>query len=209
MSLQRPKLFYFRRIPNIEANSDSSGCNGSSSPSLGGFGVGTTMSLPHFALRALLLGTEASSNDAVRLAAAASDPAAVEQQYSRFKFWISESPDAHKPELAQLLYPMFTHLYLELVCAGQRQAANKFHKRHQSTFLGNAEFANFIRQLSAVQSAADVGSEPSVASFHADKYSVTLSTGTFHFLLRFGTNVVSPRHEINRDAFPLQIPAIL
>ncbi len=48
-----------------------------------------------------------------------------------FQFWISESPDAFKPELAQLLYPMFTHLYLELVCAGQRQMAQKFHKRHQ------------------------------------------------------------------------------
>ena len=29
-----------------------------------------------------------------------------------FKFWISESEDHYKPELAQLLYPLFTHLYI-------------------------------------------------------------------------------------------------
>ncbi len=55
----------------------------------------------------------------------------------------------------------------------------------QSTFLGNAEFASFIRQLSLVQGPGDVSADSTVASFNSDKYSVTLSTGTFHFLLRY------------------------
>ena len=32
-----------------------------------------------------------------------------------FKFWISESEDHFKPELAQLLYPLFTHLYIRFI----------------------------------------------------------------------------------------------
>ena len=67
-----------------------------------------------------------------------------------FQLWISESHDSYKPELAQLLYPVFTHLYLEMVGSSQKLAATKFLKKHQSTFLGNPEFANFIRQLANV-----------------------------------------------------------
>ncbi len=67
-----------------------------------------------------------------------------------FQLWISESHDSYKPELAQLLYPVFTHLYLEMVGSGHKLAATKFLKKHQSTFLGNPEFANFIRQLANV-----------------------------------------------------------
>ena len=52
--------------------------------------------------------------------------------------WISESPDYYKPELAQLLYPVFTHLYIRLLVSSPATpgaaAAHRFHKRHLSTF---------------------------------------------------------------------------
>ena len=85
-----------------------------------------------------------------------------------FKFWISESEDHYKPELAQLLYPLFTHLYIRCIqesrvwtsylkfcpfrllvhCAPT--VAARFHKRHLATFLGNPEFKLFIQQLAEV-----------------------------------------------------------
>ena len=82
-----------------------------------------------------------------------------------FQLWISESPDSYKPELAQLLYPVFTHLYLELVCAGHKLAAAKFIKKHQSTFLSNFEFATFIRQLGNVTSPEDITRDEVVKIF--------------------------------------------
>ena len=82
-----------------------------------------------------------------------------------FQLWISESHDSFKPELAQLLYPLFTHLYLELVCAGHKFAAAKFIKKHQSTFSSNFEFANFIRQLANVASPEDVGRDEVVKTY--------------------------------------------
>jgi transcription initiation factor TFIID subunit 5 len=84
---------------------------------------------------------------------------------SQFQLWISESHDSYKPELAQLLYPVFTHLYLEMVCANHKSAAAKFLKKHQSTFLGNAEFANFIRQLSSVTTADDIARDEVVKTY--------------------------------------------
>ena len=77
----------------------------------------------------------------------------TETQYTSFKFWISESEDHYKPELAQLLYPLFTHLYITLLSSSPAPGqpggnlAVKFHTRHRQTFLGNPEFKQFIQQL--------------------------------------------------------------
>ena len=51
----------------------------------------------------------------IRLSVPSIDHSAAESQYTEFKFWISESEDHYKPELAQLLYPLFTHLYIALL----------------------------------------------------------------------------------------------
>jgi len=138
-----------------------------------------------FAMRELLW-SEASSVASLALAAPPNvDPLLIEQQYARFKLWISESPDFYKPELAQLLYPIFTHLYLDLVLAGHKLIAQKFHKRHQNTFLGNPNFASFIRILNNILTPEDIQREETVATFLSSKYSVTLSNRTFHYLMRY------------------------
>lgn len=133
-----------------------------------------------------LLRSEAGSTATVALSSPPNvDPLVIEQQYAKFKMWISESHDSYKPELAQLLYPMFTHLYLDLVLAGHKNIAQKFHKRHQSTFLGNPNFASFIRVLCNVQTLEDIQRDVSVTAFLTTKYSVTLSNKTFHYLMRY------------------------
>ena len=89
-----------------------------------------TQNKAQFAMRELLR-SEASSVASLALAAPPNvDPLATEQQYAKFKMWIQESQDSYKPELAQLLYPIFTHFYLDLVLAGHKLIAQKFHKRH-------------------------------------------------------------------------------
>ena len=94
----------------------------------------TIQPLDQYALRECLR-SEASSVASLALSAPPQvDPLLIEQQYNKFKIWISESLDSFKPELAQLLYPMFTHLYLDLVLAGHKLIAQKFHRRHQVIF---------------------------------------------------------------------------
>jgi transcription initiation factor TFIID subunit 5 len=110
-----------------------------------------------------------------------------------FQLWISESADWLKPELAQLLYPVFTHLYLELVAGGHKVAAARFHKRHQSTFLGNAELAAFIRQLAPVTTPEDVDCAVGVVSdFRAAKYAVTVSDATWAHLAKYLQSCAQP-----------------
>ena len=143
-----------------------------------------TLTVQEYALR-LVLGNESSGSDAVGFTCVSAEAGPIDQQYSKFKIWISESPDHFKPELAQLLYPMFTHLYLELVSSGQKIVAQKFHKRHNGTFQGNVEFSSFIRLLSTTNTPEAASADPSVSAFRASKYRVTLSPKTFHYLCRY------------------------
>ena len=145
----------------------------------------TTHSLREMALRQVVE-NEASSNDCFQFSTdGCTDPRLVEQQYARFKVLISESPDYYKPELAQLLYPMFTHLYLDLVNSGKKADAQKFHKKHQSTFLGNGEFAQFIRRLIPITTTDDIYRDEVVTTYYHSRYSVTLSNKTFYYLMKY------------------------
>jgi len=158
----------------------------------GAGGVNSTFSLSQMALTQVLR-NQASDNDVVTMSAQTLDSSAsaspssssAETGYFRFKQWISESPERMKPELAQLLYPIFTHSYLELVLGGRKLEAHKFHKRHHLTFVGNAEFAQFIFLLTSISEPDDLGRDEVVSAFHAAKYSVSLSHKAFQHLQRF------------------------
>ena len=80
------------------------------------------------ATHAKVVSTATSTPNMVAFSTTAIDHAAAETQYTGdvggrfilffvagFKFWISESEDHFKPELAQLLYPLFTHLYIRFI----------------------------------------------------------------------------------------------
>ena len=145
----------------------------------------TTYSLKEMALRQLVE-NETSSNDCYQFSTdGCTEPRLVEQQYAKLKVLISESPDYYKPELAQLLYPMFTHLYLELIISGKKVDAQKFHKKHQSTFLGNGEFAQFIRRLTPITTMEDINRDEVVSAYFHSRYSVTLSNKTFYYLMKY------------------------
>ena len=68
----------------------------------------------------------ASSSNIILFSYTSIDHSMAETQYTAFKFWISESEDFYKPELAQLLYPLFTHgtLFVQ-EDAGSTAAARK------------------------------------------------------------------------------------
>ena len=73
---------------------------------------------------ACVLRNAASDNDVVATAGGAVDNGTEEDAYVAFRNWISNSPDRMKPELAQLLYPVFTHLYLQLVLKNGKVEVN-------------------------------------------------------------------------------------
>lgn len=149
-----------------------------------------SVSVVEMASRSMLASATSTAN-LITFSSTTIDISLAENQYTGFKFWISESEDFYKPELAQLLYPLFTHLYLSLLinCASPVQQtpspAHRFHKRHMATFLGNPEFKQFIQQLAEINSPEELDQNPAIASFRAAKYAVTLTERTYKYLVRY------------------------
>lgn len=89
-------------------------------------------------------------------------------------------------ELLGLLYPVFCHLYLEMLHAGNRQAALQFLKCHQSDFLSDTE-RDFLEELSSVFSIHDIELRPLVNAFRTRKYKVDMSDESHVCLQKFLT----------------------
>ena len=53
----------------------------------------------------------------------------------RLKAWMMEASEPCRSELSQVLFPLFVHLYLELVTATGRTTANRFFKRHYQVII--------------------------------------------------------------------------
>jgi len=149
-----------------------------------------------------MLANATSTGNLVSFSSTTIDHTMAESQYTGFKIWISESEDRYKPELAQLLYPLFTHLYISLLvnCSSTSpppSPAMKFHKRHLATFQGNPEFKQFIQQLAEVSSPDELDQNPTIASFRSAKYAVTLTDKTYKYLMKY--------LETNESALLIQI----
>lgn len=87
-------------------------------------------------------------------------------------------------ELRGILYPLFCHLYLEMLHAGNIQAAKAFLKAHQSDFVTDIE-RNFIDELSGVHSVQDIELKFIVNSFRTRKYKVDMSDEAHISLQKF------------------------
>lgn len=95
--------------------------------------------------------------------------------YFRIKVWVTSLTDEdRKQELRGLLYPVFCHLYLEMLHAGNPQAAIQFLKTHQSDFALESE-RDFLEELSSVFSIQDIELRPLVNAFRTRKYKVDMS----------------------------------
>eukprot|EP00088_Acartia_fossae_P023068 TRINITY_DN2413_c0_g1_i1.p1 TRINITY_DN2413_c0_g1~~TRINITY_DN2413_c0_g1_i1.p1 ORF type:complete len:597 (-),score=113.16 TRINITY_DN2413_c0_g1_i1:570-2360(-) len=140
------------------------------------------MTLEEHALKCVI-DRECTLRNAVSYSPDNLDFQSAESQYTNFKIWISGSAENFKPELAQLLYPLFSHIYIRLLALPPAQgAASKFHKRHLSTFQKNPEFKQFIQQLGEIASVDEIEHCPAVASFVASRYCVTLTQDTYNHL---------------------------
>lgn len=57
------------------------------------------------------------------------DPALYEVYYSSLKKFIESVLDCHRAELSQVFYPLFVHMYLELVYNNHENEAKAFYEK--------------------------------------------------------------------------------
>ncbi|XP_071521890.1 TAF5-like RNA polymerase II p300/CBP-associated factor-associated factor 65 kDa subunit 5L isoform X2 [Panulirus ornatus] len=99
-----------------------------------------------------------------------------------------EASEPCRSELSQVLFPLFIHLYLELVAGTGRQAAKKFFIKHYQVFLVNREYENTLSQVlnaANINASGDMNSSPIIQNLKSGKYLVRLSELTLNYFLRY------------------------
>lgn len=112
----------------------------------------------------------------------------IDHQYVRLKSWMMEASEPCRSELSQVLFPLFIHLYLELVAGTGRQAAKKFFVKHYQVFLVNRDYENTLSQVlnaANINASGDMNSSPIIQNLKSGKYLVRLSELTLNYFLRY------------------------
>ncbi|KAK7091912.1 TAF5-like RNA polymerase II p300/CBP-associated factor-associated factor 65 kDa subunit 5L [Littorina saxatilis] len=111
------------------------------------------------------------------------DFGSCDQQFARLRKFILESAPAQNRELSALLYPVFVHIYSDLLSAVQKNQAHKFHERHNEIF-HDEDQKDFIRSLRKLESRTELQATTAVTDFKEHKYSVRLSHASVAHLLK-------------------------
>ncbi|CAN7937908.1 unnamed protein product [Ixodes hexagonus] len=132
-----------------------------------------------------VVATETGTKNLFSFSAISKDASSVDQQFTKLKNFVSEASEPFKSELTFVLFPIFVHLYLELITNGQKSSAQKFHGRHRGMFQSSDQFRVVVDMLPNISSASDVPSHPQIKEFKENKYSVKLSSDTLEYVLSF------------------------
>ncbi|KAK8760698.1 hypothetical protein V5799_028034 [Amblyomma americanum] len=141
-------------------------------------------SVSDFALNGTVA-SETGSKNVISYSPVNKDAQVVEQQFTKLKSFIADACEPFKSELTFILFPVFVHLYLDLIANGQKSSAQKFHNRHRGTFQSSDQYRMITDMLPSITSASDVPSHPHVKEFRENKYSVKLSDDSLEYVLNF------------------------
>lgn len=109
------------------------------------------------------------------------NPNSYEDNYRMLRQFVDSSLDAHKWELAQLLYPVFIHMYLELVYNNHKEKSSFFFKNFGNEL--ESYHKEDLLKLSEVNSKLGMEANSFVFELRSNKYVVRLSADS-HSLLK-------------------------
>uniref|UniRef100_A0A2I3LZN6 Transcription initiation factor TFIID subunit 5 n=1 Tax=Papio anubis TaxID=9555 RepID=A0A2I3LZN6_PAPAN len=110
------------------------------------------------------------------------DPTMYEEYYSGLKHFIECSLDCHRAELSQLFYPLFVHMYLELVYNQHENEAKSFFER----FHGDQEcyYQDDLRVLSSLTKKEHMKGNETMLDFRTSKFVLRISRDSYQLLKR-------------------------
>ncbi|XP_023696756.1 transcription initiation factor TFIID subunit 5 isoform X2 [Paramormyrops kingsleyae] len=110
------------------------------------------------------------------------DPALYQMYYSGLKKFIESVLDCHRAELSQLFYPLFVHMYLELVYNNHEQEAKEFFEK----FHGDQEcyYRDDLRVLSGMSKKEHMRGNETLLDFRTSKFVLRISRDSYQLLKR-------------------------
>uniref|UniRef100_H3D3G2 Transcription initiation factor TFIID subunit 5 n=1 Tax=Tetraodon nigroviridis TaxID=99883 RepID=H3D3G2_TETNG len=110
------------------------------------------------------------------------DPALYEVYYSSLKKFIESVLDCHRAELSQVFYPLFVHMYLELVYNNHENEAKAFFQK----FSGDQEcyYEDDLRVLSSLTKKEHMRGNETLLDFRTSKFVLRISRDSYQLLKR-------------------------
>jgi transcription initiation factor TFIID subunit 5 len=111
------------------------------------------------------------------------DPSAFIRGYSQLKNWTESSLDLYQPELRRILYPIFVHIFLELIGKNHSTDAKKFFDEYSVDHA--VLHGHDIEKLSSISLPAHLEENELAKMFRNNKYQLKVSRTSFDLLLYF------------------------
>lgn len=103
--------------------------------------------------------------------------------YLALSEWTENSLDLYKPELRRVLYPVFVHLYLDLIVKGMPTRAKAFFEEFAPSHA--VLHTQDLQKLSMVSLPSHLTDNDLAKAFKSNKYSIRVSRTTFDLLVYF------------------------
>ena len=122
------------------------------------------------------------------------DPSSYDEAYNDLEVFVENSLDMYKHELALILYPVFVHMYLELVYNGHEQAAKefiaKFGPRQESYYQEDIKVLSFVTKKEHMK-----GNEL-MENFNTSQFTVRMSRDTYTQLRQQKKHLSEKKHTL-------------
>jgi transcription initiation factor TFIID subunit 5 len=102
--------------------------------------------------------------------------------YTRLKSWIEDSLDLFRNELLSLLYPVFLHIFLDLIQAGKVEEAHEFFRKHRKS---HAEKKDELFQIGSVSDPLHLKENPLAFAYRNNKYHIRMGKYAFDLFINF------------------------
>lgn len=112
-----------------------------------------------------------------------SDPSIYDDAYLSLRTFIETSSDMHRCELSCILYPVFVHMYLELVFNGHEKKAKEFFERFRSS--QEEYYQQDIQNLSFVTKVEHIAHSPILEEYRGNKFTIRMLRDSYNRLKRF------------------------
>lgn len=126
--------------------------------------------------------SEHDVNNALNVYKSQGDPLVYETAYITLSKFVETSLDIYKHELSCVLYPVFVHMYLDLVCNGHEAEAIKFIQKFgpgQELY-----YQNDIRNLAIITKKEELNDNTLVSNYKSNEFVVRMSRDTLSLLKR-------------------------
>ncbi|KAI5171798.1 transcription initiation factor TFIID subunit 5 [Nematocida sp. LUAm3] len=126
---------------------------------------------------------EMHSRLSIRNAALNEPPRAIESGYAKLRQWVEDSLDAFKNDLGNLLFPVFVHLYLDMIARGRDAEAYHHMEKYQGDF--RQTHGNELRQIEMVKEVSNLKENPLAMAFLSNKYHLSMGKYAFDLFISF------------------------